>query len=166
MISHFISHRGNLQGPNPERENEPAYIEEAIKAGFDVEIDVWMVGEELFLGHDEPTYKISPDFLLNNQEKLWCHAKNADALFYLIKNRDYFHSFSHDQDPYILTSRGIIWAYVGKPIDKNTICVLPEQTEEGTYSKDDLLNCYGICSDKIEMFYGLLVSDLPSCIIM
>ena len=73
MISHFISHRGNLQGPNPERENEPAYIEEAIKAGFDVEIDVWMVNNELFLGHDEPKYKISPDFLLNHQDKLWCH---------------------------------------------------------------------------------------------
>ena len=162
----LIAHRGNLDGKIPEKENHPDYIKAAIAEGFDVEIDVWMIGNELFLAHDEPQYKISADFLLNHQDKLWCHAKNADALFYLIKNRDYFHSFSHDTDPYVLTSRGIIWAYVGKPVDKNTICVLPENTPDGTYTRENLEKCYGICSDKIEMFYELLVSNLPSCVII
>ena len=37
----LIAHRGNIDGPNPERENSPEYIEEALKAGYDVEVDVW-----------------------------------------------------------------------------------------------------------------------------
>ena len=37
----LISHRGNLKGINPQRENEPLYIVEALEKGFDVEIDVW-----------------------------------------------------------------------------------------------------------------------------
>ena len=165
MIGRFISHRGNLRGPNPERENEPQYILEAIDAGFDVEIDVWMHQGSLYLGHDEPTYEISPDFLVDNQEKFWCHAKNNEALFYLIKNRDKFHSFSHNQDPYVLTSQGVIWAYVGMPVNKNTVCVLPEQCKDGTYEKEDLANCYGICSDEIQKYYDEIMPVKESCIL-
>ena len=32
----FISHRGNLNGPEPLRENCPSYIDEALRAGYDV----------------------------------------------------------------------------------------------------------------------------------
>ena len=39
-IMKFISHRGNLDGPMKEFENHPDYINDAIKKGFDVEIDV------------------------------------------------------------------------------------------------------------------------------
>ena len=43
----LISHRGNLDGVNPDRENSPTYIKEAISSGFDVEIDVhWYDNEE------------------------------------------------------------------------------------------------------------------------
>ena len=48
----IISHRGNLDGRKPGRENKPDYIQEALDAGYDVEIDVWMINNELFLGHD------------------------------------------------------------------------------------------------------------------
>jgi len=37
---YYISHRGNLSGSQPEFENKPAYIVEALNKGFDVEIDV------------------------------------------------------------------------------------------------------------------------------
>ena len=37
----FISHRGNLEGPNPERENNPDYISEALERVYSVEVDVW-----------------------------------------------------------------------------------------------------------------------------
>jgi len=36
----FIAHRGNIGLANSKKENSPEYIDEAIKAGFDVEIDV------------------------------------------------------------------------------------------------------------------------------
>ena len=56
-----------------------------------------------------------------------------------------------------MTSRGLIWAYVGKPIDSNTICVMPEQAQTTNndtciYTDEELKNCYGICSDFISMY--------------
>ena len=70
----YISHRGNLEGKNPERENHPIYIIEALSQGYDVEIDVWYVDRSFFLGHDAPQYKVDTKFLQN--ANLWCHAKN------------------------------------------------------------------------------------------
>jgi hypothetical protein len=172
----WIAHRGNTRGPNPEKENHPDYILQAIREGFDVEIDVWMfthiplddqkVGDykgwnrskppdrkvedqrkskEIWLGHDAPQYPISLDFLTTNQDKLWCHAKNFHALTFLIKHG--LHTFSHDNDPHVLTSRGVIWAYVGKEIDQNTICVMPERAPKKTYTKEQLERAMGICTD-------------------
>ena len=37
---YFISHRGNINGIQKERENDPLYINEAINKGYDVEVDV------------------------------------------------------------------------------------------------------------------------------
>ena len=54
----LISHRGNLNGKIPENENCPDYIDKAIHSGYDVEIDIWMIDNELFLGHDGPQYKV------------------------------------------------------------------------------------------------------------
>ena len=64
-ISKLISHRGNINGPDISNENHPTYIEKAINLGFDCEVDIWVVNKELFLGHDEPMYKTTVDFLSN-----------------------------------------------------------------------------------------------------
>ena len=37
----YISHRGNLDGKSEKDENNPEYVMNAVKKGFDVEIDVW-----------------------------------------------------------------------------------------------------------------------------
>ena len=54
----LIAHRGNLNGRNLQLENSPANIMEAIWKGYDVEIDVWHVKNEFYLGHDEPLYEV------------------------------------------------------------------------------------------------------------
>ena len=41
----LIAHRGNVNGPNPDKENHTDYINEAIILGYDVEIDVWFVNK-------------------------------------------------------------------------------------------------------------------------
>ena len=74
----YIAHRGNLIGPNPNKENHPNYILEALKQGFDVEVDVWYKDNRFALGHDKPQYTVDLKFLTNSS--LWCHAKNIDAL--------------------------------------------------------------------------------------
>ena len=40
----LIAHRGNISGPNPEKENHPDYILEAIRLGYvpEEEYDNWV----------------------------------------------------------------------------------------------------------------------------
>lgn len=64
----LIAHRGNTSGPS-EFENSPAHIVSAIKAGFDVEIDVRYIDGKFMLGHDKPTYEVDPWFF---SDAMWC----------------------------------------------------------------------------------------------
>jgi hypothetical protein len=105
----IISHRGNLNGRNPELENNPDYILSAISAGYEVEIDVWYVDGILKLGHDFPQYPVSISWI--KQFPLWCHAKNTEAFQFLLNEK--IHCFWHERDKFTLTSCGIPWCYPG-----------------------------------------------------
>lgn len=142
----FISHRGNLTGPEPENENKPEYIQQAINKGYEVEIDVWCNEGNLYLGHDKPVYPISTNFLFNN--RLWCHAKSIETLNVLIAFDD-IHSFFHDTDAVTLTSQGFLWTFPGKEVFHKSIAVLPNEDFKTK-------NCAGICSDNIELFYEFI----------
>jgi len=133
----LISHRGNLNGKCDE-ENHPDHIDMALAQGFDVEIDVWKVLDEYYLGHDEPQYKVSMNFLKN--EKLWCHAKDIEALYDM--NKEGVHCFWHQTDDVTLTSKGYLWTYPEKGLTKNSIAVLPKEIDKN-------LNCYGVCTDEV-----------------
>ena len=138
---YLISHRGNLTGSNKDLENNPSYIEKAINLGFDVEVDVYFKKNQLFLGHDEPIFKIDVSFLKN--KKIWCHAKNIESLDYLLNFND-IHVFWHQNDDFTLTSRGYIWTYPGKYVTNKSILVLDKNI-----SKQNLPVCMGICSDYV-----------------
>jgi hypothetical protein len=152
----YISHRGNLTGPNPERENSIDYIQEALNAGYHVEIDLWGSQEgRLFLGHDRPTYDIPENFLKKNQRQLVCHCKNVDAISNLLEDVPYPHWFWHRTDEdYVLTNQGFVWIYPGKtPPKADTIVVLPEQflqSTEDICQYADQHDVVGICSDYIK----------------
>ena len=86
----IISHRGNLEGPLPNKENSLEYIDDAIHQGFLVEVDLWVVSKELYLGHDKPQYKISSEWIEKRKNFLWIHygyigyeqrAKNEHCFF-------------------------------------------------------------------------------------
>lgn len=143
----LISHRGNINGKIVERENHPDYIDEAIASGYDVEIDVWMVDNEFFLGHDEPQYKVIYNWLATRYEKLWIHCKNVDAIDWF--NQNGFNYFWHQNDDYTLTSKNIIWVYPGQKLTANSICVLPEINNLDKYILNE---CLGVCSDYISRF--------------
>jgi hypothetical protein len=146
----FISHRGNLQGTEQHRENTERQIVRCINLGFDVEIDLWYLNNTYWLGHDEPSYKTSRDFLFRHKEKLWCHAKNHKAFFNLLK--DNLHCFWHDDDTYTLTSKSIIWAYPGSKLNNRCICVMPEKSTPKKLNK-----VLGICSDHIIKYKDLIL---------
>ena len=141
----LISHRGNVRGPNIEKENSPDYITKAM-AKYNVEIDVWLIDKQFLLGHDKPTYPINSSFLQNS--KLWCHAKNLDALTEMLA-MDNVHCFWHQDDDVTLTSQNYIWTYPGKHICNNmAIAVIPERVNF-TW---DISDAIGVCSDFIERY--------------
>tara|TARA_R100001224_G_scaffold75276_2_gene46325 strand:+ start:914 stop:1342 length:429 start_codon:yes stop_codon:yes gene_type:complete len=140
----LISHRGNLNG-RTNQENKPDYIKKALYTGFDVEVDVWYVNNEYYLGHDSPQYKIEESFLQN--ANLWCHAKNIQAL-YQMKLNNSIHCFYHESDKVTLTSKGYIWTYPNNELTDKSICVLPETQNV------KINNCAGICSDIIKEYYA------------
>ena len=144
----LISHRGNITGENRAYENSPGYILDAIKKGYDVEVDVRLKSGRWYLGHDEPEYNIDDKFLKN--DKLWCHAKNIEALYGLLNLG--VKCFWHQTDKFTLTSNGFIWTYPGFEVTNKSICVMPEMRAK-IYQNFD--KCAGICSDKIEEYRGI-----------
>ena len=137
----WISHRGNIWGKQPDRENHPVYIFEALAEGYWCEIDVWKTASGIALGHDEPQYTVNPNML--TIDRLVCHAKNKEALAYMLDMGN-VHCFWHDSDDYTLTSENWIWAYPGKPsVGNNCYIALPE------IYNDDVSQYAGVCSDII-----------------
>lgn len=144
----FISHRGNIEGKIEKEENNPEKILFCLSNSYDVEIDVWYMNNNFFLGHDEPMYQVDAEFLKNNS--LWCHAKNIKALKKMLELN--INCFWHQEDDYILTSRNYIWVYPGKPLISGAIAVMPENTK---YELSELEKCYAICSDNIKYYRNL-----------
>ena len=155
-MSILISHRGNINGPNKDRENHPDYINEALKAGYRVEVDIRVVDGKIFLGHDKPQYEVDIKYLVNDM--LYLHCKDIATLEYIsdyCDNRSMMSKvfqyefpdfFFHDIDEAVLTYYGNIWTYPGKVLNRRSICVLPELNN---LKKEDIKFCYGICSDYI-----------------
>lgn len=141
----LISHRGNINGPNI-LENNPNYIDDTLNICYDVEIDIWLIDNQIYLGHDKPTYKIEMNWLVDRIDMLWIHCKNTEILELLNECEHKFNYFWHENDTVTLTSHGFMWAYPGKQSIKNSIAVLPE------IYNDDVSKCYGICSDYISNY--------------
>lgn len=142
----LISHRGNTLGRFESWENEPTYIDKAIKEGYDVEVDVWYKNRVLFLGHDKPDYGVDFRWFRDRGNKLWIHCKNIEAILYFKQCGYDFNYFWHESDTITLTSKNYIWAYPGKQPITYSIAVMPE------LYNDNLELCVGICSDYISNF--------------
>jgi len=159
----LISHRGNIKGPNPKKENSPGYILEAIKLGYEVEVDIWYIDKKWYFGHDEPIYEVNLEQYLKYFDKIWFHCKNLEIYSgflisknFIVSGSEHTHSlddgkkfFWHQNDDFALTSNNKIWTYPGKELCDFSICVLPEQAN---YTNEELKICYGICSDYIEKY--------------
>jgi len=146
----LISHRGNISGKS-KYENDPSYINDALYAGFDVEVDVNFKDNEFWLGHDKPLYKIEIDFLVN--KNLWCHLKDKESLKHIVNivKKD-IHYFWHTHEDLVITSLGYIWHHSksqNTDFTSKSIVVLPE-IKPPLYK--NINNCYGICSDYIKLY--------------
>jgi hypothetical protein len=140
----LISHRGNTNGRIIEAENNPEYIDDTIRLGYEVEIDMWWIDGRIYLGHDEPQYEVDDEWLTKRINKLWVHCKNIELLNWIRSTT--LHYFWHEEDTLTLTSKNQIWAYPGKQPIIGSIAVMPE------INFDDTSQCSGICSDYISLF--------------
>ena len=136
----IISHRGNVRGPIPDRENRPSYIDCAIGNGYDVEIDVRLIAGQLWLGHDEQQYKVEHSWLHPRKEYLWIHCKDLAAA----KECWEYQSFCHTSDPYTYTSTGKIWLHdLSMKIDNNVIIPMIDDIDYAPMKGKP----YAICTD-------------------
>ena len=141
----YISHRGNLHGLNPARENSLTYIDEAIEAGCEVEIDLRTKNGMLFLGHDTPDYLVSEDWLCERKGKLWIHVKDYFSLVWLQEHDAGYKYFCHESDRYTLTSNGFIWSHdlENKMMNKCIVPLLSKEQVEGFSQRE----FYAVCTD-------------------
>jgi glycerophosphoryl diester phosphodiesterase len=130
----IISHRGNLNGPDPTTENTNEQINKAINAGFYVEVDVWGIKGELWLGHDRPIEKCKM------HPKLIYHCKDIHAAERCGLSNAHF--FMHEIDKQVLTSEGYFWTYPGYQIGNYSIACLPELKPSW-----DITKAAGVCTD-------------------
>jgi hypothetical protein len=145
----IISHRGNICGIVSNKENRPSYIDCAIGNGYDVEIDIRSICGELWLGHDEPQYKVDHNWLDKRKNYLWIHCKNLEAA----QECWIYHSFCHTGDPFTYTSTGKIWLHDLRCM-LNSSTIIPLLNKEATKSLGSLTgNPYGVCTD-----YPILLS--------
>lgn len=145
----YISHRGNINGRVNEWENHPDYIQKTMNFGYEVEIDIWKNENNLFLGHDKPTFKIKIDWLLSKKNKLWIHCKNDTALFYLNKFEK-LNIFYHVNDPFTISSANII--LINPFFDtkyRDGILMMPELSK---FNLEDIKKFNGIITDNIQSF--------------
>ena len=148
----LIAHRALFEGPNPELENHPDQIRRALEAGYNAEIDVRLIDGKWWLGHDGPTYEITPEFL--TQDGLWIHAKNIESLASLrlgeTQSGNPLNYFWHQEDDVAVTSAGWVWTYPGKPVLPFLgILVQPEWFENWRVTVVDP-HLGGICSKYVK----------------
>ena len=142
----IISHRGCLNGPDPLIENKPNQIDLAIQHSLDVEIDLWMLDENLLLGHDAPQYPISIGWLYKRSNNLWVHCKNIEALDYLSSQQSNLNYFFHQTDHVTLTSKNFMWVYPNMDFTENSVVVAMDQGDLKKI-KDSKLQPMAVCTD-------------------
>lgn len=124
-VPRWILHRGLANGPNPVLENQESLLKKRLEEGWEVEVDVWSLDGVLWLGHDRPTTRLEDRGLLSHPGA-WVHLKNLEAAAELQGSA---HTFVHDTDPAVYTSKGFLWCYPGNVVEnhKQSVIVMPER---------------------------------------
>lgn len=157
----LISHRGNVDGVTPSKENTIPYMQEALNREFYVEVDIYEHAGELYFGHEYggSGQRVDWSFLKHNAGKLLIHCKDSKTLLTL-RHYDFLAIFYQDHDDYAIASNDWIIAHSkqgGMVYDKKdrnlsgTIIMLPEKNGLGKKFLEEL-GCFGICSDIISFY--------------
>lgn len=147
----LISHRGNINGVYKDLENTPEYIDMAINKGFDVEIDIWNINKNFYLGHDKPEFLIDLNWIVERKNHIWVHTKNFLSIKYLLDTELRF--FFHEKEAHtIIYNTKLIWSHNLQEADSCSIIPLLDKDVLDVYLNKSLINIHvaGICSDYVE----------------
>jgi hypothetical protein len=145
----YIAHRGLFLGPDKEKENHPDQVRLALEHGYDCEIDVRVMNNKFYLGHDNPDYEVDEDWLRHSN--LWIHIKNAETLIWFYRCKSWkYNYFWHEEDQYTLTSKGFVWTHPKSQLISTSIMVMPEYVDS-TLNNAVQAKCFAICSDFVEI---------------
>lgn len=150
----LIAHRGNYQGIQSENENDPKYLLEALNKGYDVELDVWGMGENIWFGHDRPKHQPNYEKLMKlvSNPGVWWHSKNYEALVYLLKTWPHLKVFSHSSDAFGIVTGGYIWTeHSIFPVSSNKTVVMIAAPSKWVLQRVwDENKVYGMCCDDFQ----------------
>ena len=144
-MAFLISHRGNIEGIDPERENSLEYVQESLDKGYHCMVDVWLVGgKHVASGVEGARFPTTIEFLRN--EKIICKARSPEALEFLLRSK--VHCFAASSISFSLTNGGLIWVEPGGKVTPRGVLTMPEWTmpDVGAIAS---LPCAGICSNQI-----------------
>lgn len=145
----YIAHRGLFKGPDKNLENHPGQVMLALEQGYQCEIDVRLVNNKFYLGHDEPLYEIDEYWLRDSN--LWIHCKDKESLHWFYKCTFWsYNYFWHENDQYTLTSKGFVWTHPNSDLLSTSIMVMPEHVDN-TLNNAIEAKCFAICSDYVEI---------------
>ena len=143
----IIAHRGLTDGPDPHKQNDPHRIQLLLDAGWHVEVDLHMINQEWYLGHDHAQHKVSTQYI--TQPGLWIHIKDvtaSEAILQLHQQHAHLNFFWHESDARVLTSQAYWWTQPGYELTSKSVAVMPEHH---VHDVVECLSwgCVGVCTD-------------------
>lgn len=137
----IISHLGNIDGRNPERENTLPYIRETLNAGWHVCVRVQYRNDAFILPH-AAGWSLAPPALLSTQ-RVWCCTDDADSMDALCGINA--HAFFISDNMPTLTTAQFIWTLPPHRLACRSIAVFPELTDAAWL---DTAEPAGLCSNE------------------
>ena len=137
----IISHLGNIDGRQPEKENQLKYLQVALDAGYHVCVEVVFKNGAFLLPSAAGMQNAPPAFFA--KKRIWSRCHDADTLDALCNIGA--HAFSATTADLTLTSHQFIWTLPPKELSLRSIAVYPE------FADADWLDKYepaGLCSNE------------------
>lgn len=135
----LIAHLGNQNGPNPEQENRLKYVQEALKAGWHVCVEVIFYQGSFLLPFDGGFNVAQPGFFSN--QRVWSKCQDGETIDALCNIGA--HSFLVNDAGPTLTSAQFVWTPAPRELSARSIAYLPESSPGWLEQYEPA----GLCSD-------------------
>jgi len=118
----IISHLGNIDGRQPDRENTLPYVKAALAAGWHVCVDVWYTNGSFVLPSSRGAFPLPPALLSNC--RVWARSYDPETIDALCTLKA--HCVIATESPITLTSEQFLWTLPPTPLAPRSIAVFPE----------------------------------------